>query len=60
MQKTPDAHMKKYTINKTVTKDGKLMDNDIILYRYTDVLLIKSEAKVRNGENRLHDRFSHT
>ena len=52
--------MKKYTINKTVTKDGKLMDNDIILYRYTDVLLIKSEAKVRNGENRLHDRFSHT
>lgn len=27
------------------------MENDIVLYRYADVLLMKSEAKVRNGEN---------
>ena len=30
-------------------KDGKLMENDIVLYRYADVLLMKSEAKIRNG-----------
>lgn len=36
---------------KPATKDGKLMENDIVLYRYADVLLMKSEAKVRNGEN---------
>ena len=27
------------------------MENDIVLYRYAGVLLMKSEAKVRNGEN---------
>ena len=27
------------------------MENDIVLFRYADVLLMKSEAKVRNGEN---------
>ena len=27
------------------------MDNDIVLYRYADVLLMKCEAKVRNGES---------
>lgn len=50
-EKTAGARMKKYAIDKTATKDGKLMDNDIVLFRYADVLLMKSEAKVRNGEN---------
>ena len=27
------------------------MDNDIVLFRYADALLMKSEAKVRNGED---------
>ena len=27
------------------------MDNDIVLFRYADVLLMMSEAKVRNNEN---------
>ena len=27
------------------------MENDIVLFRYADVLLMKSEAKVRNGED---------
>ena len=27
------------------------MENDIVLYRYADVLLMKCEAKVRNGED---------
>ena len=50
-EKVAGARMKKYAIDKTGTKDGKLSDNDIVLFRYADVLLMKSEAKVRNGEN---------
>ena len=36
--------------DETATKDGKLMENDIVLYRYADVLLMKSEAKIRTAE----------
>ena len=50
-QKMAGARMKKYAVDKTNIKDGKLIDNDIVLFRYADVLLMKSEAKVRNGEN---------
>lgn len=50
-EKTAGARMKKYAIDETATKDGKLMENDIVLYRYADVLLMKCEAKVRNGED---------
>lgn len=50
-EKTAGARMKKYAIDTNATKDGKLMENDIVLFRYADVLLMKSEAKVRNGEN---------
>lgn len=48
-EKTAGARMKKYEVDETATKDGKLMENDIVLYRYADVLLMKSEAKIRNG-----------
>ena len=40
------------------------MENDIVLYRYADVLLMKSEAKIRNGGagdeelNRVRSRVS--
>lgn len=50
-EKAAGARMKKYAIDTNATKDGKLMENDIVLFRYADVLLMKSEAKVRNGEN---------
>lgn len=50
-EQTAGARMKKYEVDPTATKDGKLMDNDIVLFRYADVLLMKSEAKVRNGES---------
>lgn len=50
-EQTAGARMKKYAIDKDATKDGKLMENDIVLFRYADVLLMKSEAKVRNGED---------
>ncbi|WP_077154494.1 RagB/SusD family nutrient uptake outer membrane protein [Bacteroides bouchesdurhonensis] len=50
-EQTAGARMKKYEVDETGTKDGKLMENDIVLFRYADILLMKSEAKVRNGEN---------
>lgn len=50
-EKTAGARMKKYEVDKTGLKDGKLLDNDIVLFRYADVLLMQSEAKVQNGEN---------
>ena len=43
--------MKKYEVDRTAYSDGRMPDNDIVLYRYADVLLMKSEAKVRNGES---------
>ncbi|MCD8178877.1 MAG: RagB/SusD family nutrient uptake outer membrane protein [Tannerellaceae bacterium] len=50
-EKMAGARMKKYEIDKTNIKDGKLIDNDIVLFRFADVLLMISEAKIRNGKN---------
>lgn len=50
-EKTAGARMKKYELDAAATSDGKLQNNDIVLFRYADVLLMKSEAKVRNGQN---------
>lgn len=48
-EKTAGARMSKYEIDRTAYSDGQLQNNDIVLFRYADVLLMKSEAKVRNG-----------
>lgn len=50
-EKTAGARMKKYELDAAATNDGKLQSNDIVLFRYADVLLMMSEAKVRNGES---------
>ena len=50
-EKTAGARMAKYEIDRTAYADGKLQDNDIVLFRYADVLLMKAEAKIRNGED---------
>ena len=47
---TAGARMSKYIVDKNATKDGKLMDNDIVLFRYADVLLMRAEALLRNGQ----------
>ena len=47
---TAGARMKKYEVDPNATKDGKLMDNDIVLFRYADVLLMRAEALLRNGQ----------
>ena len=49
--KTAGARMAKYEVDRTSYMDGKLQSNDIVLFRYADVLLMKAEAKVRLGEN---------
>ncbi len=49
--KTAGARMAKYEVDKTSYMDGKLQSNDIVLFRYADALLMKAEAKVRNGED---------
>ena len=48
---TSSQDPKKYELEASATNDGKLQSNDIVLFRYADVLLMKSEAKVRNGGN---------
>ena len=49
--KTAGARMAKYEVDRTSHSDGRQPDNDIVLFRYADALLMKSEAKIRNGED---------
>lgn len=50
-KQTAGARMAKYEPDRSAYNDGKQVDNDIVLFRYADVLLMKAEAKVRNGES---------
>ncbi len=50
-EKTAGARMSKYEIDRKAHADGKLQDNDIVLFRFADVLLMRAEAQVRNGDN---------
>lgn len=53
--KTAGARMAKYDVDRTSYMDGKLKSNDIVLFRYADVLLMRAEAKVRDGEDGSED-----
>ena len=48
-EKTAGARMKKYAIDLVATKDGNQSNNDIVLFRYADVLLMQAEALIRLG-----------
>lgn len=50
-EKVAGARMSKYEVDPTAYSDGKLQDNDIVLFRYADVLLMEAEAKVRDGQD---------
>lgn len=49
--RTAGARMKKYEVDRNAYNDGNNPDNDIVLFRYADAVLMKAEAKVRNGES---------
>ena len=42
--------MRKYEIDYAAMSDGQLRRNDIVLFRYADVLLMKCEAMLRGGK----------
>ncbi len=48
---TAGARMYKYEYDKNAIKGGKLIDNDIVLFRYADVLLMRAECKERLGKD---------
>lgn len=50
-EKTAGARMAKYEFDQTAQAGGQLVHNDLVLFRYADVLLMKSEALVRAGKN---------
>ena len=48
-EKTAGARMAKYEVDRKSYSNGRQPDNDIVLFRYADALLMKAEAQVRNG-----------
>lgn len=50
-EKTAGARMAKYEFDLNAQSGGQLVHNDWVLYRYADVLLMKSEAMTRAGLN---------
>ncbi len=50
-ERTGGARMAKYEPDFTAYEDGQLQSNDIVLFRLADVLLMRAEAKVRNGQS---------
>ena len=48
-EKTAGARMYKYEIDFAAMSDGQLRRNDIVLFRYADVLLMQCEAMLRDG-----------
>jgi hypothetical protein len=50
-EKTAGARLHKYENDPNANADGRACHNDIVLFRYADVLLMKAEAMARNGED---------
>jgi hypothetical protein len=50
-EKTAGARMRKYEIDLASMSDGQLRRNDIVLFRYADVLLMQCEAMLRDGRS---------
>ncbi len=48
-EKTAGARMRKYEIDFAAMSDGQLRRNDIVLFRFADVLLMQCEAMLRDG-----------
>ena len=50
-EKTAGARFHKYEPDPDANADGRACNNDIVLFRYADVQLMKAEAQVRNGKD---------
>ena len=50
-EKTAGARIYKYEIDPNSFADGRLINNDIVLFRYADMVLMYAEACYRLGEN---------
>lgn len=50
-EKTGGARMWKYEVDRKAYSDGQLQNNDIVLFRYADALLMKAEARLRQGKD---------
>ena len=46
-EKTAGARIRKYEFDKNAISDGTIGNNDIVLFRYADVILMKAEAQAR-------------
>ena len=49
-EKTAGARIAKYSVDATARDDGRLGNNDIVLFRFADVVLMYAEACYRLGE----------
>lgn len=52
-EKTGGARMSKYEIDRNAYSDGQLQNNDIVLFRYADMLLMGAEACLKDGDTTL-------
>ena len=52
-EKVAGARMKKYAYDPNCTTDGKRVHNDLVVFRYADVLLMKAEAMARSNQDPL-------
>ena len=50
-EKTAGARLRKYEHDPNGIQDCNVAKNDIVLFRYADVLLMKAEAKLRKGQS---------
>lgn len=48
-EKTAGARLGKYAYDETARDDGRMGNNDIVLFRFADILLIEAEAILRDG-----------
>ena len=48
-EKTAGARLKKYGYDNTAREDGRMGNNDIVLFRLADVMLVRAEAILRGG-----------
>ena len=49
--------MRKYLTDFNAFKDGKLMDNDWVIFRYADALLMKAEALLQEEKEEFYEWY---